>query len=211
MYADASGNAVYNYLLNQSTQGLYFIKIAYLGVDQPNTVFISESFVINSEYSKLAYIKWQNSDRDGIFWDSAGLTIFGFRVELAIKYSNQLEASVYEGFNFEPQTLYSINKRVWQIKSDPLVKFICEKLDLAFGHFDVWINGVLLNSNGQATKITPIDYSNEYNFEHSAIEVDYENYAQLQEMTGEIDTSVLVLVDWDNSILIDYDRLSFQG
>ena len=213
-YLDLSGNIVWNYLLNQTLvqfNGLYFIKIYYTGTDQPNTVFISEMFEINPKYSFLPYISWQNSDRDGIFWDSAGTTIFGFRAEIRRKYVPNLEASVYEGFNFEPITLYSVSKRGIQLNADPLPRFIVEKLKLAFEHFDVWLNGVYINSNGQTPKITPIDFTNEYDFDHQVIEVDYENYAQLQEMTGEIDTSVFVWVDWDNEILVDYDNLEFQG
>lgn len=207
-YSDGSGNVAYNYLLDQSNvdfYGFFFVKITSEDNTQPQTIFRSESFEINSKYSDLPYVSWQNSDRDGIYWDSSGLTIFGFRAELRIKYSPQLEASIFEGFNFQPETLFSVSKRCWDIKGDPMPRYNCEALKLAFDHYDVFVNNIPVNSNGSSAKINPVDYTNLYNFEITVIETEYEDYSVLQEISGQVISISDVLIDNDNIVLADTD------
>jgi hypothetical protein len=211
-YSDGSGLVVYNFLLDQSFvsySGLKFVHIAATDPNQPTLNFLSESFEFG-DYSWLPYFSWQGSDRDGIFWDDAGVTKFGFRAEVHRKYTAQSENSIYQGFNFQPETLFAVARRVMELTSDPLPRYVCEKLELAFKHYTTWVNGVSFSANGASAKIALIDYSNHYNFNLSVIEVEYEDYTALQEVSGQIIQNNYFL-DYDNAIFDDFDDAYFVG
>jgi hypothetical protein len=212
-YSDGSGNVVYNMSLSRYKvlNGFYFVKIQSNDLTKPPISYISESFEYSNKYANLPYIKWQGSDRDGIFWDDANTTIFGIRAELRLRYVPNLEASVYEGFKFQPETLFSVSKRGVQLNGDPMPRFIVEKLKLAFDHFNVWINNVPVNSNGATPKITAIDNSNYYDFDHLVLETEYEDYSVLQEISGTVIAVDDGLIDNDNIELIDNDGFILIG
>jgi hypothetical protein len=212
-YTDGSGNCTYNFTIAQTygvSTGFKYVRIISNDNTRPQTIFQSESFIIGN-YSNLAYIQWQNSDRDGILWDNAGLTIFGIRAELRLTYSPSYEASIYEGFNFQPETLYSVSKRGIQIDSDTLPRFICEKLTLAFEHFDVWVNAVKVNSNGTSPKVEHTEYTNEYILSILVLETAYEDYSVLQEIAGNVISVNNDLIDRDNNVLTDADNVNISG
>jgi hypothetical protein len=209
-YQDNSGNKVYNYtlIIPEETQGFQFIKIISNDPKFNQQIFYSEAFEFG-DYGYLPYIQWKGSDRDGIFWDQN--TIFGFRAELKREYSPSGESSVYEGFNFQPQILFDVSKRGIVLKSNPLPRYIVEKLKIAFDHNSIFVNGIEFNSNGTQPKVTAIEYSNLYTFEHTLLEVAYEDYSVLQEISGVIVGENNYFKDYDNTIFEDYDNSKFIG
>jgi hypothetical protein len=209
-YQDGSGNKVYNYsLLNYAGLGFRYIQITSNDPGFDSIQFTSEVFEFG-DYDYLPYIQWQGSDRDGIYWDNSGRTILGFRAEIKREYAPSGESSVYEGFNFQPELLFGVSKRGLMLKSDPLPRFIMEKLKIAFDHYKIWVNGTLFNSNGVVPKITQIEYSNLYTLEHTLIEVEYEDYTELQEISGIVAETGYYLDD-DGSIFDDDDGSKFTG
>ena len=215
IYTDSSGNVTYNFYLSQIyysaiMSGFYYMQIISTDPDNPPFTYTSEAFEFDSVYANLPYIQWQGSDRDGIYWDVAGETIFGFRAELHQKYTPSSENSIYEGFNFEPETLFAVPKRLLELDSDPIPRYVAEKLELAFKHYTIYINGVPYNANGQSAKITQIDRTNDYDFSISLMEMDYEDYSILQPTSGLV-TTPSAYVDYDGAAFIDYDTSVFEG
>ena len=211
-YSDGSGNVVYNYLLDQSSvtfEGFRYVQITCTDPTQPPIQFISESFEFG-DYAWLPYISWQNSDRDGIFWDDAGETIFGVRAEVQQKYTPSSESSMYEGFNFQPETLFAVPKRMLELTGNPMPRYRVEILELAFKHYNSWVNNVPYSANGASAKIAQIQYTNLYDFSIQLTQVDYENYSILEEITGTVIGNE-VYQDYDNTDFADYDNSLFDG
>jgi hypothetical protein len=211
-YSDGSGNIVYNFLLDQSSivfYGLKWVEITTLDPNNPPIKFISESFEFG-DYAWLPMIKWQGSDRDGIYWDDAGTTIFGIRAELAEKYSATSESSIYEGFNFQPETLLAVPKLMSDLVGDPMPRYICETLELAFKHYSVWINDVPYSANGASAKISKIDRSNLYEFNIQVIQVDYEDYSVLTEISGTVIKNS-VFKNYNHNTFVNWNGNAFTG
>jgi hypothetical protein len=211
-YSDGSDRIVYNALLNQAHQtfnGFYYVQIIANDSDNPYLLYQSESFEFQTYYNVLPYIQCQKSDRDGIYWDEASNTIFGIRAEIHMDYDNQSEDSIYEGFNFEPITEFSVARRMWSLTSDPIPRYLAEKLQLFCKHYNIWINAVTFNANGQSSKVTKIDRSNLYNFSISLIETNYEDYSILEAIPS--GTVVSGYLDYDNAFFVDFDGTIFNG
>lgn len=211
-YTDSSGNVVYNYLLDQrliTFNGFKYVSITAIDPKKPKMYFRSESFEFNN-YVYLPYFEWQKSDRSGIYWDDQGLTKFGIRAEIHQKYSPTSESSVYEGFNFQPETLFSVPKLNNELNGDPLPRFMVERLELCFKHEYSWINGILYSANGASAKIGQIERTNLYDFNLIVLQKNYEDYSVLQPTEGAVieDTG---FIDYDNADFTDYDDVIFDG
>jgi|WetSurMetagenome_2_1015567.scaffolds.fasta_scaffold67836_3 hypothetical protein len=207
-YTDGSGNIVYRLHFNTGyLSGLHYVVINAWDSDKPTIQFTSEKIDIG-DFEYLPYIQWQNSDRDGIYWD--GTTIFGFRLELYYDYLPISENSIYEGFNFQPETLFSVPKRSISISVNPVPRYIVEKLELAIRHFNFWINGVLFSSNGNSLEVTKAEYSNLYEATTTLVETEYEDYTELVEIQG-IVIENNYCKDYDNADFVDFDDANFEA
>ena len=203
-YQDGSSLVVWNIKCDTSDLvfGLYYFKIT----GNPLIEFTSEMIEIG-DFADLNLVQWKFSDRDGIMYDDN--LLFGFRVESHINYTPTSESSIYEGFNFQPEILFAVAKRQMNFKTIPVVRYIAEKLELAFKHDLCYVNGVQQSALASATS-TQIDLTNLYDFNIALIETKYEDYSNLQEISGVI-LVTNYLLDYDGKFFVDYNGNKFIG
>ena len=89
-----------------------------------------------------------------------------------------------------------------ELKSDPLPRYINEKLTIAANHDEIFVNKILCTKKGNA-KSEWIEISNQYNFDITLQEQDYESYFNLPTKGGTNATIGIFTYDGVNGFLLD--------
>lgn len=224
-YIDPDGDeiSVYNIPINVSgLNGEYYFKIVGNTPDFPVVDYWSEPFNVQSIHEETSLVKWggNSTKNDGMWWSISPYTIDSnlyqyLRIESKLwKPSFDAGQNTYDDSDSELTTLrvYPTATHVFSIKKVPW--YIYEKLILAVGHDEFYVNGILFNT---ADDFEIIEYPEQ---EYVSIsiplrEVVYQENSVMPILTGDspvFPDSYLMINDTDYLIINDAgDRLKINN
>jgi hypothetical protein len=190
IYVYENGLSVHETSIDLLPNGVYELRLLASEYGRNSLTYKSEPFEIK-DCSDLTKIEWYNSDTDGYYWHDEYYQCF-YLEAVDFSYINESKSTVFEDYNNNPILLRATNKRQINFKTNPIPRWVAEKIVLAAAHLNVKLNNISFTFDKPKASLIDID-SPLYLVEGIASELNYENYDLFEASEGTPSVSNKVL------------------